>query len=92
MQTEVSATTTQSATGFHQMADGLKRAMKDFETMKSSQGFAGFMALFAPLGGFAIHSWKSTASFARRRPLETSVIACAAGLVIAYMLMPTKKV
>lgn len=66
---------------FQQMADGMKRAMNEFESMNS------YVSSF---GDACVNAWKATTRFVRRHPLESSIVCGGAGLLAAYLLMPSR--
>lgn len=89
---QVSNTVNEAANApeFHQMADGMKKAIGDFEDMQNEDIFSTVSSYLAPIGDACVRSWNSATSFVRRHPVETSVAVGCIGLLCAYMMMPTR--
>jgi hypothetical protein len=67
---------------FHQMADGMKKAMNEIGSANS---------YVAPIGDAFVNAWKATTRFVRRHPVESSIVCGGLGLLAAYVLMPSRK-
>ena len=76
---------------FHQMADGMKRAINEFESSSSEGSLALLASYIAPVGDACVSAWNATTRFVRRHPVESSIACGCVGLVAAYLLMPSSR-
>jgi hypothetical protein len=66
---------------FHQMADGMKKAINEFESASS---------YIAPIKEIGVNAWNAMTRFVRRHPVESSIVCGGVGLLAAYMLMSSR--
>jgi hypothetical protein len=66
---------------FHQMADGMKKAINEFESASS---------YMESIGDICANAWNATTRFVRRHPVESSIACGGLGLIAAYMLMSSR--
>lgn len=94
MQQELTDTVNDAANApeFHQMADGMKKAIGDFKSVPDSDLFSSVTSYLTTISDACISGWNTASRFARRHPVETSIAVGCVGLLCAYLMMPSRKV
>lgn len=92
MQRELTETMNEAANApeFHQMADSMKKAMGDFENIRSEDVISALASYLTPISEACVSGWNSATRFVRRHPVETSLAVGCVGLLCAYLLMPSR--